>query len=44
LRGRIERLVKESIIPSLEFSDLSNASIALRANTSRKLRKAQKEV
>jgi hypothetical protein len=43
-RGRIERLVKESILPPLEFSDFCNASITLRANTSSKLRKTQKEV
>jgi hypothetical protein len=38
--GRIELIVKESILLPLEFLDFEHALIALRANTSSKLRKA----
>jgi hypothetical protein len=42
--GRIEHLVKESILLPLEFLDFEQCINCIKGNTSSKLRETQKEV
>jgi hypothetical protein len=43
-RGRIERLVKESILPSLEFSDFEQCINYIKSKYVKQIKKTQKEV